>query len=235
MLGLFITGTGTEVGKTYVGALIAKQLVEAGVRVGVYKPVASGCLTEGGQIISEDAVMLWEAAGKPGSLDLVCPQRFMAPIAPPLAAREEGKRVDSKKLRTGVEAWRELCDVLLIEGAGGLMSPLSDDDYNADLALDLGVPLLIVAANRLGVMNDTLQTAITATVMIDPSNGHELKVAGVVLNDVSAKGDESCSSNADELARRLGPPLLCSVSWQALPDRVVDWLSLAGQFADESA
>lgn len=231
MRGLFITGTGTEVGKTYVGALIAKQLVEAGVRVGVYKPVASGCLTQGGQIVSEDAVMLWEAAGKPGTLDLVCPQRFMDPLAPHLAARNEGKRVDADQLRKGIEPWRELCDILLVEGAGGLMSPISDDDYNADLALDLGLPVIIVAANRLGVMNDTLQTAITASVMINPSNGKELHVAGVVLNDVSKEGDESRSSNADELARRLGAPFLCSVGWQGTTDKSVDWDALAGDFS----
>ena len=78
--GLFITGTGTGVGKTYVAALIARSLVAAGKRVGVYKPVASGCELQTGELVSPDAVTLWEAAGKPGTLQQVCPQRFAAPL-----------------------------------------------------------------------------------------------------------------------------------------------------------
>ncbi len=225
--GLFITGTGTEVGKTYVAALIAQQLVAEGVRVGVYKPAASGCLRQGGDLVSEDAVMLWEAAGRPLSLDAVCPQRFLAPLAPNIAAREEGKRLDAERLRSGVEAWRGACDFLIVEGAGGLMSPLSDEDYNADLAIDFGLPLVVVAANRLGVINDTLQTVITASVVDSMRSGDELQVAGVVLNDTAPNGDQSRQSNAAELAERLGPPLLGCVPWSGGFDRAIDWRSLA--------
>ena len=87
--GLFITGTDTEVGKTRVTAMIARSLVAAGYRVGVYKPAASGCRREGDELIADDAVALWEAAGRPATLEQVCPQRFEAPLAPHLAAREE--------------------------------------------------------------------------------------------------------------------------------------------------
>lgn len=224
--GIFITGTGTEVGKTYVAALIAKQLVAAGVRVGVYKPAASGCIPQGGELVSEDAVTLWEAAGRPLTLEAVCPQRFLAPLAPNVAAREEGKRVDAERLRAGVESWQGECDFLLVEGAGGLMSPLSDEDYNADLAIDLDLPLVVVAANRLGVINDTLQTVITASVVDSMRSGEELRVAGVVLNNTSPDGDESRSSNAKELSERLGPPLLGCVPWGGGFDRAIDWQSL---------
>ena len=218
MRGLFITGTGTEVGKTHVAALIARQLVAEGVRVGVYKPAASGCRLVDGELIADDAVALWEAAGRPMTLEAVCPQRFEAPLAPNVAAREEGKRVDAELLRTGIQAWREF-EFVLAEGAGGLMSPLSDDDYNADLARDLGLPLVIVAANRLGVINDTLQTVITA-------EAKGLPVAGVVLNDVTPTADESRATNADELERRLKVPLLGCVAWKGSVDRSADWLSL---------
>jgi dethiobiotin synthetase len=78
--GFFITGTGTGVGKTYVGALIARALRESGKRVGVYKPVASGCQQKDGRLVSPDALALWEAAGRPGALEQVCPQAF-APAA----------------------------------------------------------------------------------------------------------------------------------------------------------
>ena len=125
--GLFITGTDTEVGKTYVATLIVKELVAAGHRVGVYKPVASDCIFDGRQLVSEDAVALWEAAGRPLSLEAVCPQRFQAPLAPHLAARLEGRELDSELLRTGISQWVDECDIMIVEGAGGLMSPLFID------------------------------------------------------------------------------------------------------------
>ena len=95
--GLFITGTDTGVGKTYVAALIARWLPPAGRRVGVYKPAASGCSrqADGDELVSDDALALWNAAGRPGDLDRVCPQRFAAPLAPHLAAAGEGKQIDS--------------------------------------------------------------------------------------------------------------------------------------------
>jgi dethiobiotin synthetase len=120
--GFFITGTGTEVGKTYVAALIARELVAAGKRVGVYKPVASG----GGGATDDDATLLWEAAGRPLTLDQVCPQKFRAPVAPNVAARMEGRQVKANLLRTGIKPWLDACDIVLVEGAGGLMSPISD-------------------------------------------------------------------------------------------------------------
>lgn len=220
--GLFITGTGTGVGKTHVASLIAKALREAGVRVGVYKPVASGCHRQNGELVSPDAVALWDAAGRPGTLAAVCPQMFAAPLAPHLAARAEGRRVDVKLLRDGIETWRDQSEIVLVEGAGGLMSPISDEDYNADLADDFGLPLLVVAVNELGVINATLQTLITATTYRDG-----LEVAGIVLNSTTPRdGDMSIESNADEIARRCVPPLLATVDHGAGFDRVVDWKCL---------
>lgn len=226
MHGLFITGTGTEVGKTYVTALIARQLREEGVRVGVYKPAASDCRIVDGTLVSDDAVTLWEAAGQPLTLDAVCPQRFAAPIAPHLAAREEGKRIDADLLRGGLDVWREACDIVLIEGAGGLMSPLSDDDYNANLAIDFGFPLVVVAANRLGVINDTLQTIITASVVDSLQGGKPLSIAGVVLNSATSESDESQATNATEIEQRAGPPLLACVPWNGHFDRPINWQAL---------
>ncbi len=157
--GLFITGTDTNVGKTYVGALIARALKAAGRRVGVYKPVASGCHREGDRLISDDALLLWCAAGEPGELDRVCPQCFQAPLAPHLAARAEGKEIDRKLLRDGLDYWRARSDIVLVEGAGGLLSPLGDKEYVADLARDFGFPLVVVARNALGTINHTLLNA----------------------------------------------------------------------------
>ncbi len=175
--GLFITGADTNVGKTYVGALIAHALKAAGHRPGVYKPVASGCHREGVRLVSDDAELLWRAAGEPGELDRVCPQCFEAPLAPHLAARAEGKEIDRELLRDGLAYWLERSDVVLVEGAGGLLSPLGDNDYVADLARDLGFPLVIVARNALGTINHTLLTLHAAQTF---RGG--LPIAGIVLN-----------------------------------------------------
>jgi dethiobiotin synthetase len=235
--GLFITGTNTGVGKTYVAAMIARSLREAGMRVGVYKPVASGCEMRAGSLVSPDAVLLWESAGRPETLDRVCPQMFAAPLAPHLAARAEGKRVDSARLRDGLEFWRESSDIVLVEGAGGLMSPLSDDEYNADLAAAFGFPLVVVSANELGTINATLQTLITASTYCRAGSGEQgagseavdgLHVAGIVLNSPKRSDDDlSIESNADELARRCVAPLVATVGYGGAFDREVDWATLA--------
>jgi dethiobiotin synthetase len=218
--GIFITGTGTGVGKTYVAALIARAVRASGKRVGVYKPAASGCEIDQGELRAADALELWEAAGRPGTLAQVCPQRFAAPLAPHLAARAEGGRVDPQLLREGITFWRETCDFVLVEGAGGLMSPLGDEAYNADLAAEFGYPLLVVSANVLGTINATLQTLITART-------RGLMVAGVVLNSPAPRADDvSVASNPDELARRCDAPLLATVSYGGRFDRDVDWMAL---------
>ncbi|MBN1852256.1 MAG: dethiobiotin synthase [Pirellulales bacterium] len=222
MHGLFITGTGTGVGKTYVGRLISRVLVSQGHRVGIYKPVASGCLAEGTRVISQDALALWEAAGRPGELDRVAPQRFQAALAPHQAARAEGQTIDRELLRLGIDYWRERSDIVLVEGVGGLMSPMSEIDYNADLAIEFGYPLIVVAPNVLGTINQTLQTLITAVTFREG-----LHVAGVVLNDISPTPDASAESNGAELEARSVPPLLAQVAHTGEFDRDVDWYALA--------
>ncbi|WP_428307017.1 dethiobiotin synthase [Lacipirellula sp.] len=222
--GLLIAGTNTEVGKTHVAAMIARTLAASGRRVGVYKPAASGCLATAEGLIAEDAVALWEAAGRPLTLEQVCPQRFLAPLAPPRAAQAEGRRVDATLLRTGLEPWLAASEIVIVEGAGGLMSPLSDVDYNIDLAAELGLPLVIVAANELGVINATLQTLITAR-----TRAPHLPIAGVVLNQATERpSDASLASNAEELAARCDAPLLATISYGASTfDQPVDWFALA--------
>ncbi len=221
--GLFITGTDTEVGKTYVAIRIARALRRAGVRVGVYKPAASGSTWRDGRLENEDARQLWEAAGCPQTIEAVCPQVFAAPLAPHLAARAEGKTLDEELLLRGLEAWSGF-DFVIVEGAGGLMSPLGEQTYVADVALEIGYPLVVVAPNQIGVINQTLQTLITAATFRDG-----IPVAGVVLNDRRPREDDpSLASNGQELADRCVPPVLAHVAWQdetALD--AVDWISLA--------
>ena len=224
--GLFIAGADTGVGKTYVAALIARALAAEGRTVGVYKPVASGCEWRAGLLVSDDAVALWEAAGKPADLEHVCPKRFALPVAPHLAARAEGKRIDADLLRSGLEYWRERAEVVIIEGVGGLMSPVGEEEYVADLVADFRYPLVVVARNALGVINQTLQTLIVAATFREG-----LPVAGIVLSaarQAESPADPSIDSNRDELARRAVPPVLAEAAWQATEfDRAVDWFALA--------
>ena len=223
--GLFITGTDTGVGKTYVAALIARSLAAGGRRVGVYKPAASGCRREGGRLVSDDAVALWNAAGRPGDLDRVCPQRFAAPLAPHLAARVEGKRLDADLLRRGIEYWQQRSEIILVEGAGGLMSPLGEDEYVADLAEEFGFPLVVVSRNVLGTINQTLQTLIAAAVFREG-----LPIAGVVLNHPAppSADDVSLATNRAELAASLRASDSCRGGLQRRGfDGPVDWFALA--------
>ena len=127
-------------------------------------------------------------------------------MAPHLAARSEGRELDAHALRRGIEPWADECDVLVVEGAGGLMSPISDDEYFADLAYDFGYPSVVVAPNMIGAINQSLSALIAATCF---RGG--LPVAGVVLNDSRIFDDDpSIESNREEIASRaLAPVLTC--------------------------
>ena len=223
--GLFVTGTDTDVGKTYVSALIAAKLQAAGHRVGVYKPVASGCASDGKGLVAEDAVALWEAAGRPLTLDAVCPQRFAEPIAPHLAAIAEGKRLDVDLASKALAVWTPHCDIVVVEGAGGLMSPIDEEEYVADLASDFGYPLVVVANNVVGAINQTLQTLIAASNFRDG-----LPVGAVVLNDVSANKDPASNSNLEEVVTRVDGPLFSRLRHQGTElDDPIDWYELASR------
>lgn len=223
---MFITGTDTEVGKTYVATHIAKDLVAAGHRVGVYKPVASECVSDGRQLVSEDAVALWEAAGHPLTLEAVCPQRFQAPLAPHLAARNEGRELDTELMRSGISAWADECDIVIVEGAGGLMSPISDDEYFADVAYDLGYPTIVVAPNSIGVINQSLSALITAACFRDG-----IPIAGVILNDARMfDGDVSMETNREQISSRSVSPVLTRLRYEGDEfDEQIDWMMVAQQ------
>lgn len=222
--GIFITGTDTDVGKTYVAALIAKQLHKQGVNVGVYKPAASGCTDIGDNMLfSEDADALWNAAGQPATVNHVCPQMFRAPLAPHLSARAEGKEIHRELLVQGIEYWQENSDFIIVEGAGGLMSPISDDDFVADLAYEFGFPLVVVVANKLGCINHTLQTLVTAAAYEDG-----ISIAGIILNQVipPTPDDQSLDSNPAEIERVCIPPVLATVDFEQGLSQEIDWLKL---------
>ena len=153
--GLFITGTDTDVGKTSVAVTILQQCVSLGIHCRAYKPVASGTQSD-----PSDIDRLWSASGNAGTHDEVCPQSFQLPVAPEQAAAAEGRQVDDNLLRQGLKP-HMLAELVLIEGAGGLFSPLSHQTLNVDLARDFQIPVVLVDSSRLGAIGRTL-TAVTA-------------------------------------------------------------------------
>lgn len=147
---LFITGTDTGVGKTVLTALLTRFLIERGINAAALKPVCSGG--------REDARVLHAAMNGTLTLDEINPWHFRAPIAPLLAARKENKRVTLSKVLACTGGVQKRFDVTIIEGAGGLLSPLGEDFDSRDLITALRAPPIIVAPNRLGVVNHILLT-----------------------------------------------------------------------------
>ena len=192
-----------------MAALVARSLAQTGIRVGVYKPVASGCHRSETGLVADDARRLWIAAGRPGRLDDVCPQRFEAALAPPEAATCESRQVDASLLRRGAQCWETDSEVLIVEGAGGLLSPLANDVLNVDLMQQFSpVRLIIVAANRLGAVHQTLAT-------IDASLYRGIRPDAIVLSDVTERPDESSQTNLRQIAKYSDVPVLGPVGYQA--------------------
>ena len=204
MRGLFVTGTDTGVGKTAVCAALALFLRSRGVRVGVMKPVETGVEDPAG--LGADGRLLAWAAGVPEDAAAISPYRLRAPLAPSVAAEEEGVRIDVTSLLEGVRQAARNCEYLLVEGAGGLMVPLRGGYLMADFARDLGLPLLVVARTALGTINHTLLTIFAARNL-------ELPVAGFILNGMPAAADAASACAPHALASLASADLLGVLPW----------------------
>ncbi|HEV7733218.1 MAG TPA: dethiobiotin synthase [Candidatus Binatia bacterium] len=193
---LFVTGTDTGVGKTFVACALAHALRATGRRVGVVKPIETGVTGE-----PEDAMRLRDAAGDPSPLDDLCPYRLRAPLAPAAAAPAEGVIIDVERIVALIERRAATADVLIVEGAGGLLVPITAACSYLDLALRLALPTLLVAANRLGTLN---HCALTARV----ARAEGLHVRGIVLSQPAAESDPSGTSNPALVAAMTALPVL---------------------------
>lgn len=193
--GIFVTGTDTGVGKTIAAAALARLLRERGVNVGVMKPVTSGCIETDAGIGSEDAELLAWAAGVPLDAD-TAPYCLRTPIAPSVAAAREGARIDFARIREGYERLAARHDFVIVEGAGGLMVPLTGGMLIADLVAALKLPLLVVARPGLGTINHTILTCFAARQL-------GLDVRGVIVNSYPESPD---------MAEEYAPHLIDSLS-----------------------
>jgi dethiobiotin synthetase len=195
---LFITGTDTGVGKTLVGRILGAAARAAGLRVAPFKPFESGCARDpAGSALPADALALRASCGLDDSslsLNDCNVYSFIDPVAPGAAARRARITIDEAHVLRTYASLRARFDLLLIEGAGGLLVPLSERLLVADLAARLGAPLLIVARDALGTINHTLLTVTEA-------RRRGLPVAGVVLSRATPVGGPDAEHNARDIAR----------------------------------
>jgi dethiobiotin synthetase len=181
-------------------------LRDLGYRVGVMKPAETGCAEGDGELVPEDALRLKEASGCAEPLEKICPYRLPEPLAPSIAAERAGVRIDIEHLLALYHDINSKHDVTLVEGAGGLMVPLLPSYTFADFARVLKLPILVVAANKLGVINHLLLT-------LEHAACKELTVLGYVLNRVSAETSLAAETNREVLSGLTGAPCLGDLSF----------------------
>jgi dethiobiotin synthetase len=211
--GIFVTGTGTEVGKTVVAAVIARTAAAEGRRVHVFKPAVSG-LEEG---VEPDHELLRRAADSPQSDDEIAPYRYRPPVSPHLGAELAGAPISPERLRAAAGAAGAGADRLVVEGVGGFLVPLTLGYLVRDFARDLGLPVAIAAMPGLGTINHTLLT-------VEAVRAVGLEVAAVVLTPWPDQPSAVERSNREAIERlgrvevRTLAPLDLSepASWPAL-------------------
>ncbi|HEX5763282.1 MAG TPA: dethiobiotin synthase [Solirubrobacterales bacterium] len=215
MRGVFVTGTGTEVGKTVVAARIARTAAAEGHRVAVFKPAVTG-LDEPGE---PDHALLRDAAGSAQSDEEIAPYRYGPPMSPHLAAELAGEAIDPERLRDAARRAASGADFLVCEGVGGLLVPLaaSPPYLVRDLAVDLGLPLVVAASPGLGTINHTLLT-------IEAASEAGLDIAMVFLTPwPDAPGPIEMSNR--ETIEALGKVRVETLPWLAA-DRPDSWPAL---------
>lgn len=190
MRGLFVTGTDTGVGKTEVACALLAGARAAGLDAVGMKPAQSGVLP--GE--PSDAERLAEASGGVEPLEAICPYSFVAPLAPAVAARVAGRAVSFGRVVEAARALARRHAAVVVEGAGGLLVPLTDAETYADLAVALALPVLVVARAGLGTVNH-------AALTVEALRRRGLEVRAIVLNRSAPEDDPSVPHNAAEIAR----------------------------------
>jgi dethiobiotin synthetase len=200
--GLFITGTDTNVGKTWIAAGLTAVLRQRGFKAAYFKPIQSGCPEEAGRLIPTDARLAQELAGLPEPLEALTPICLRLPLAPGVAAELEGKAINLEQV---AETLRELAgryDYLVVEGAGGLYVPLIGTQFLVlDMIRWLGLPLLVLARAGLGTINHTVLT-------VKAAQNFGIQVPGVVLNRYPAAPRLAEQTNPGVIEALTGVPIL---------------------------
>ena len=196
--GYFITGTSTDVGKTFVTSLLLKAFRASGVAAVGYKPVACGS--------REDAKALRGACEGEVTLDEVNPLVYRVPAAPMAAVMIENVPLDWDAMLAGARVLRERFPMVLAEGVGGWKVPCTAQKTMADLAVEIGWPVIVVVDNRLGALNHTLLT-------LESIASHGLSCAGLILNQPEEERDAASISNTAVLSQLVEVPILAEIMY----------------------
>ena len=196
MKGFFITSNNTGVGKTHIGARIIESL-KTDIDLSVRKPVESDCKNINGDLFPSDANKLYEASGRNENIDTVCRFKFEMYASPRLAASHAKTNLTIQDLFETCQTDKEF---LIVEGAGGILSPIAEDGLNADLISKLGLPVIIVVNDELGAINQALLT-------INAAEQRKIKIMCVILNQITEERDTSLN-NKSELQEFTRHPVL---------------------------
>ncbi len=201
MQGIFITGTDTGVGKTLVAGALAAAARRSGARVGVFKPCESGCGQPDGSLHAPDAAFLQRMSGSSAPLDQICPYRLREALAPAIAAEREHVNISPHHIQKIYRELREKNDIMIVEGAGGLLVPMADGVLTLDLIRQLALPVVVVARLSLGTINHCLLT-------VRQIQAAGLPLIGIIFNRTLAQDTAAEQTNSAVLQRYTDAPVL---------------------------
>ncbi len=210
--GFFITGTDTGVGKTVVAAALIKAIGTFGLKVGGMKPIETGCCREGDVLIPSDGMFLKSIAHMDETVNDITPYCFEHPLAPMVAGEIEGISVDVVAITRAFEELAEKYQAIVVEGAGGLLVPISRNYYMLDLAKEFSLPLIVVARPGLGTLNHTLLT-------VNYAIKEGLQVAGIIINYTYPPEDNMAEKTNPQIFKKISSvpligifPYMCAMS-----------------------
>lgn len=206
MKGYFITGTDTDVGKTVVSLCLIQHFKSLENRVACMKPISAGCYSTEDGLRNEDAVRLQQASSPKLPYELINPYAYEPPIAPHIAAEKQGVVIDKQHIKSCYQKIAAQSDLVIIEGAGGWLVPVSDRETMADIAAELQLPVILVVGLRLGCLNHALLTTSSIEHM-------GLHFTGWIANHLDPDMLNQ-QDNIESLQRRITAPLLGTVAYQ---------------------
>ena len=202
--GIFITGTDTGVGKTFVAAGLLRALKEMGFNVCPMKPVETGCRVKSGKLTPGDTLRLIKASGAEEPLEIINPYMFSLPLAPAVAAEREGVKIKKKKILSACNYLLDKYDFTVVEGSGGIMAPVYKENLFLDLIKYLNLPVIIVSRPGLGTINHSLLT-------IKAAQSRSVNVLGIIINQTSKTKKDLSEETNPGIIERLGKVSLLGI------------------------
>ncbi len=205
----FVTGTDTDVGKTYIAAALVRHFVQQEYLTVGMKPVAAGASLVNGRLLNSDVTELEKAGNVSASIDLINPYVFSPAIAPHIAAEQAGTQISLDKIATAFESLQAQADVVVVEGAGGFRVPINRQETMADLAVKLNLPVILVVGVRLGCINHALMT-------VGSIRAAGPNLVGWVANRMDPHMP-AIEENIEMLKAMIKAPCIADVAWGATP------------------